>query len=94
MCCNSEDNYFIISFPSTHHAMAGERIAMSVCKNKEARLIPIPPEVSAGCGLALKLSPNVLLSVLDTLKKEGIQLESVFFVECSNGKKTYTSKEY
>ena len=91
--CSVNDDYIIISFPSTHHAMAGEKIAMSVCQNKEARLIPIPPEVSAGCGLALKLKSDVLNSVLDVLKQEGIQTEGVFLVQLLDGKKTYTQRE-
>lgn len=90
MC--SENDYSLVSFPSTHHAMAGEKIAESVCKEKEARLIPIPPEVSAGCGLALKLPSNMLELVLEALRKEGIQLEGAFFVHLSDGKKTYTRK--
>lgn len=90
--CNENDEYFIVSFPSTHHAMAGEKIAVNVCKNKESRLIPIPPEVSAGCGLALKLSSSVLTIMLDTLKQEGIQMEEVFLVQTSDGKKTYTKE--
>jgi len=90
--CNKNDEYFIVSFPSTHHAIAGEKIAVNVRKNEETRLIPIPPEVSAGCGLALKLSSSVLTPVLDTLKQEGIQTEGVFLVQISDGKKTYTRK--
>ena len=89
--CNESD-YSIISFPSTHHAMAGEKIAEGVCKNKETRLIPIPPEVSAGCGLALKLPYDITELVLDTLMKEGIQVEGVFLVQCLDGKKIYTKK--
>lgn len=90
--CSKNDDYFIISFPSTHHAMAGEKMAENVCKNKEARLIPIPPEVSAGCGLALKLSSNVLSDVLDALKQEGVQIEGVFLVQIINEKKIYTQQ--
>ena len=91
MC--DENDYSIISFPSTHHAMAGEKIAMSVCKENEARLIPVPPEVSAGCGLALKIPSNELDIVLKTLNEEGIKPESAFFVKCSKGKKTYIQKD-
>ncbi|MGP1439039.1 MAG: DUF3343 domain-containing protein [Treponema sp.] len=87
MCKKSD--YSIISFPSTHHAMAGEKVAESVCENKEARLIPIPPEVSAGCGLALKLPSNMLEPVRKALKEEGIQVEGAFIVQCENEKKTY-----
>lgn len=92
MCNSKNDDYFIVSFPSTHHAMAGEKLAVSVCKNEEARLIPIPPEVSAGCGLALKLPSGVLTPVLDILKQEDIQIEGIFLVQISNGKKTYTKE--
>lgn len=90
--CNKDSDYIIVSFPSTHHAMAGEKIAENLCKNKEARLIPIPPEVSAGCGLALKIPSDILTPILDKLKLEGIQIEGAFLLQVLNGKKTYTKQ--
>lgn len=44
------DSRLIVTFPTTTSAIAFERI----CKSEEVpgRLIPVPPQVKAGCGLA------------------------------------------
>lgn len=89
------NNYCIISFPSSHHAIRGERVAEEAyngklcgdeCKKNEVekqklRLIPTPPEVSAGCGLVLRLPQNALDCALTAFKEEEIEIEEVFFIE-------------
>ncbi len=46
----TKGNKLIITFPTTTAAIAWER----VCKAEElpGRLIPVPPHIKAGCGLA------------------------------------------
>ena len=96
----NNDKYVLVSFQSSHHAIRGEKEAGVVatnanCKvdektnNKLVRLIPLPPEISAGCGLVLQLPFSLLQSTLDTFKSEAIAFEDVFIVECGE-KKTYT----
>lgn len=45
--------YMIITFHTTTEAMATEKICIQ--KEIKGRLIPIPQEISAGCGLAWRM---------------------------------------
>lgn len=48
-------NYIVIAFASTHHALEAE----SLLEGKvEFIVMPTPREISASCGLALKIHPN------------------------------------
>ncbi|MGP1594662.1 MAG: DUF3343 domain-containing protein [Treponema sp.] len=48
-----EDELFcVVSFETSHQAIAAE---MAVTGLQDARLIPLPPEISKGCGLALRI---------------------------------------
>ena len=99
---NSKDDnkYVLISFQSSHHAIYGEKVAESAtesmnCKiddeqgERRVRLIPLPPEISAGCGLVLKLPFSFLQGILDVFKSESIAFEDIFVVECNAGR-SYT----
>ncbi|MFV0518808.1 MAG: DUF3343 domain-containing protein [Lachnospirales bacterium] len=43
--------YYIATFDSTHKAIESEKLSENLFNS---RLIPIPVEISAGCGLSLK----------------------------------------
>lgn len=47
-----EQVFLIVAFPSTHDAIKAETLAKR--SDLTVRVIPLPPEVSAGCGLALR----------------------------------------
>lgn len=94
------NKYVLVSFQSSHHAIRGEKVAESAVKDivyqieqakdeKSVRLIPLPPEISAGCGLVLQLPFLFLQTVLDVFKADSIAFEDIFVVECGE-KKTYT----
>ena len=100
----NNNKYSLISFQSSHHAIRGERIAedaIASCEcecgdktndkidNKAVRLIPLPSEISAGCGLVLQLPFPLLHRVLDVFKTEGIAFEDIFIVECTGAEKAY-----
>jgi len=97
-CC--DNNYVLVSFQSSHHAIRGEKVAEGAVasveykiegttNDKVVRLIPLPPEISAGCGLVLQLPFPLLQTVLTVFKATGIAFEDVFIVELGE-KKTYT----
>lgn len=48
--------FIIVAFESTHDAIKSETLTGR--ESIASRLIPIPPEVSAGCGLALRILPE------------------------------------
>jgi hypothetical protein len=46
----------VITFRATTHAMAAEQLCTE--QNLPGRLIPVPREITAGCGLAWKAKPE------------------------------------
>lgn len=46
----------IVTFPSTTAAMAAEQFCLE--RGLPGRLIPVPREITAGCGLAWKAPPE------------------------------------
>ncbi len=47
----------IVTFPNTHAALAAEQFLETY--KLQARIIPVPVEISAECGLALCMNPDV-----------------------------------
>lgn len=66
----------VISFESTAHAMAVESYCME--HNLPGRLIPIPKEITAGCGLAWKANPEDEARLLDAFKGADIAYDGVY----------------
>lgn len=48
--------YTVLSFRTTTDAMEAEAVSHDL--GLAGRIIPLPPQISAGCGLALRLSPD------------------------------------
>ena len=63
-------DYLVVSFGSTAVAMACE--ALCERQGLPGRTIPLPSQISAGCGLAWRVRPEEGDAVLDALKREGI----------------------
>ena len=65
--------YQILTFHTTSAAMAMELY----CKEHDipGRLIPVPRELSAGCGLAWCTSPEHAEEFKDFLRKKGLEWE-------------------
>lgn len=51
--------YRVITFATTTAAMAAEKFCMD--NGIGGRLIPVPQEISAGCGLAWRMTPEDFL---------------------------------
>lgn len=65
-----EQIFIIVAFESTHDAIKSETLTGR--EGIAARLIPIPPEVSAGCGLALRIAPEAELLVRQILAEANV----------------------
>ena len=65
----------VVAFNSTHDAIAFE----AACeKNRtEGRLIPLPKEISAGCGLAWSAPPGTEKALQEVLQAEGIKAAQI-----------------
>ena len=68
--------YLVITFHTTSAAMAME----SLCAEKglPGRLIPVPREITAGCGMAFRADVEQEQSLLDAAKEWGIQVDGVY----------------
>ena len=65
-----KEYFLIIAFHSTHDALAFEETCHD--RGAEGRLIPLPKEISAGCGLAWCAQPDAEESLTGILAQAGI----------------------
>lgn len=65
----------IVTFHTTADAMAMEK----ACKEHDVpgRLIPVPREISAGCGLSWCADPSILKDTSNMMKLAGIEAEQI-----------------
>ena len=69
----------IITFSATTDAMAMETYCQA--RNLPGRLIPIPREITAGCGLAWKTTPGMEDTFTAALEQAGIRAEAMTTLE-------------
>lgn len=68
-----------VTFSTTSQAMVMEEF----CKNNNSpgRLIPIPNEISAGCGLAWKSDLEDENSLIDFLENSNVHYEKIYILD-------------
>ena len=69
----------VVTFSATTDAMAMERYCLE--RNMPGRLIPIPREIHAGCGLAWKTLPEEKEHFMSALADAGIRWEAMEILE-------------
>ena len=70
---------FVIAFDETTQAMAMDRFCTQ--NGLPGRLIPVPREITAGCGLAWKAEPKDEPVLMKVLEKEEIIWSSTHMLE-------------
>lgn len=71
--------FLIITFSATADAMAMEKYCME--HQFPGRLIPIPREIHAGCGLAWKTEPDAAERFRQILSEAGVRCEAMKILE-------------
>ena len=66
----TKKTYIVLSFRTTVEAMAWEKHCATA--QVPGRLIPLPREISAGCGLAWKAAPGDQAVLTAALEENGI----------------------
>lgn len=69
----------VITFSTTTAAMAMEKRAQEM--GILGRLIPLPSEISAGCGLSWKTKPEEKEKILVFLEEEKLKWEAMYELE-------------
>ena len=68
--------YLVITFHTTSAAMAME--AMCAEKGLPGRLIPVPREITAGCGMSFRAEVEQEESLLAAAGEAGIQVDGTY----------------
>ncbi len=65
--------FLVLAFATTHDALAME----AYCGEKEipGRLIPTPREVSAGCGLVWRMTPEDAERYMPQIRQSGLSVQ-------------------
>lgn len=66
----------IITFANSHLVLKAEKTLELA--QKKIRVIPLPSEISSGCGLCIMCDINKLDSMLTVLKKEDIAFKNLY----------------
>ena len=69
----------IITFASTTQAMAVEKYCME--NGLPGRIIPVPREITAGCGLSWKAAPEDQQTLTAALQSSGLGWEAMHILE-------------
>ena len=69
----------IITFATTTQAMAVEKFCAG--NGLPGRIIPVPREITAGCGLSWKAAPEDRDQLADALKESGLGYEEIHIIE-------------
>lgn len=69
----------VIAFDSTSQAIAAETLFQN--NDLPGRMIPIPAQISAGCGLAWKAEPDQKQALLDALSNAQLSFAVCAVVE-------------
>lgn len=69
----------VVSFPTTAAAMACEECCQR--RGLPGRMIPLPGEVAAGCGLAWKAAPGDQGALAAALAADGVPVEAMTVVD-------------
>ncbi|WP_027129277.1 DUF3343 domain-containing protein [Fusobacterium perfoetens] len=68
-----EERFLVVSAESTHLVIKVEKILLN--ENIECRIIPLPTEISANCGLAVKLEEKYLEKVKEIVNRESLEVK-------------------
>ena len=71
----ARERRLIVAFYTTHDAMAFEDFCAE--RGAPGRLIPLPREISAGCGLAWSAPPGDIAAVRALLEAAGIEAQHI-----------------
>lgn len=69
----------VLTFPTTAAAMACEELCGQA--GLPGRMIPVPGQISAGCGLAWKAAPQDQDALVSALAEAGVAVEDADVIE-------------
>lgn len=86
-----EKTFYIITFDSTHLAIGTEKFLLAT---EVVEMVPTPREISASCGLSIKISPNHFESALQALASRPKAGMHLYHMVRESGQKVVTPLEW
>lgn len=86
-----ENAFYVITFESTHLAISTEKLLLA---SVAVEMVPTPREISASCGLSLKIKMEHLEQVIQALTDQPKTGMKLYHMLRENGQKTATEKEW
>jgi len=71
-----KEKYTITTFHSTHLALKFEKLLKA--HNITVKIIPVPRQISASCGLAGRFLSNDYKEVLDLIEEKKFEVEDIY----------------
>lgn len=72
--------YFVITFPSVHHAIKLES-KLKVNDDISIRLVPVPREISSSCGVAAKINNAEVGKIKILLSQNTLDYDCIYIYE-------------
>lgn len=72
----------VVTFESTHHAIAGEKYIKE--KGLNTKTIPTPREITASCGLSIKFEIQDLKQIEEIINQHKLKIEGIYSIEIIN----------
>jgi len=79
---------YIIAFGNTNFAIKAEQCLLE--RELNVRVMPLPPQIRAGCGICLRLNHGEIGAALEILSESNIDDIALYIQERENGKNKYT----
>ncbi len=82
----TDNEYGLISFANTHHALKTEKLLKE--RNYSVEMRPIPPSISADCGFGVEFDIGKVEEIEEFLKENTVQTEGYYHIIKSGNKKS------
>jgi len=73
------EEFNVISFESTHMAIKSEKILLEY--SLDIRIIPVPREITASCGLALRINQSDFIEARKILEEKEIKFSGCYLIK-------------
>jgi len=88
---NKEYPYFMITFPTVHHALKFEAVFKET--KTGVQLVPVPREISSSCGVAAKVFASNFKLVISSMENNRLEYDAIYVYQAS-GKGPRFVQEY
>ena len=82
---------YIITFKTTNHAIKAEQTLLE--HNFQVGVLPLPTQISAGCGISLRIKSDDIKPALEALTQRKIDKTGVYTRVTVNTKHIYTEAQ-